>query len=76
MLCLKKKVQQPKASCQYKVYDPTQGGMICLKCIIEVDFWWSDYNKKKNTVKAEKRAKGKGTEEASEEKGILPELTL
>jgi hypothetical protein len=35
-----------------------------------------DYNKKKNAVKAEKRAKGKGTEEASEEKGILPEWIL
>ena len=50
--------------------------MICLKRIIEVAFWWSEYNKKKNSVKAKKGAKGKGTEGASEEKGTLLEWTL
>ena len=50
--------------------------MICLNPMIEVAFWWSDYNKKKNAFKAKKGAKGKGTEGASEEKGTLQEWTL
>ena len=50
--------------------------MICLKRMIKVVFWWSDYDKKKNAVKAKKGAKGKGPEGASEEKGTLQEWTL
>jgi hypothetical protein len=34
----KKWFNGPKISCQYEVYDPTKGGMICLKGLIKVAF--------------------------------------